>query len=141
MFSAPVPVEKRPVSALIEAPSGPSKKAKLSQIEPKPGDDQANKYALEAMKSDLFKAASAEVKAMVQSTVHEIKRELKAQYGAKLRVQQDTIKSFLKQLLTLTADMESQRELDLRRELVTLKQKESMQSDQYHVYDIHLSHA
>ena len=86
MFSAPVPEEKRPASALIEAPSGPYKKAKLSQIEPKPGNVQANKYALEAMKSAIFNAALKEVNAMVQSAAHKTKRELQSQFGAKRRL-------------------------------------------------------
>ena len=59
---------------------------KLSQKEPKSGNDQASEDALEAMKSAIFNAALKEVNAMVQSAAHKTKRELQSQFGAKRRL-------------------------------------------------------
>ena len=93
------------------------------------------------MKTTLIKVASKNCKEMVKYAINETKRELQLQYGAKLLEQQNMIESCLNNLKTLTAEMKSQRELNLHRELVNLKQKNAIQSDQHLVYDIHLSHA
>lgn len=84
---------------------------------------------------------STELRSILKDAVDEITSQLKTQYESKLQAQQKLLDSCLLKLEKITADVQSQRELDLRRELIQLKQKEAMQSDKYFVYDVHLTHA
>ena len=118
MFSTAI---KRPAPTLDskDKTAADLKKRKTESMDP---------TAHQALRSVLSNAA-LEFKAMLKTAISETKRELQTQYGQKLRVQQDTIESSLKQLQKLTADARSQRELELSRELLRLKQKEAIQSD------------